>query len=117
GIHADVAAVRAAIALPWSNGPVEGEINRLKTIKRQMYGRAGFDLPRQRGLCAAGKGALDKSALRSRPHHHICGRTNFQPPLTPRSFGSRGDAEAAKSLPGRASFFVSPSVPRPDQRS
>ena len=53
GIHADVAAVRAAIALPWSNGPVEGEINRLKTIKRQMYGRAGFDLLRQRVLCAA----------------------------------------------------------------
>ncbi len=53
GIHADVAAVRAAIALPWSNGPVEGEVNRLKTIKRQMYGRAGFDLLRHRVLCAA----------------------------------------------------------------
>ena len=48
-----VAAVRAAIALPWSNGPVEGEVNRLKTIKRQMYGRAGFDLLRHRVLCAA----------------------------------------------------------------
>src|SRR5690606_36541731 len=53
GIHADVAAVRAAIALPWSNGPVEGEVNRLKTIKRQMYGRAGVDLLRQRVLRAA----------------------------------------------------------------
>jgi transposase len=32
------AAVRAALRLPWSNGQVEGQVNRLKTIKRQMYG-------------------------------------------------------------------------------
>lgn len=53
GIHADVAAVRAAIELPWSNGPTEGHVNRLKTVKRQMYGRAGFDLLRARVLHAA----------------------------------------------------------------
>lgn len=53
GIHSDVAAVRAAIELPWSNGPTEGHVNRLKTIKRQMYGRAGFDLLRARMLHAA----------------------------------------------------------------
>jgi hypothetical protein len=29
---------------PWNNGPIEGHINRLKAIKRQMYGRAGFEL-------------------------------------------------------------------------
>lgn len=39
--------------LPWSTGPVEGHIHRLKLIKRQMYGRAKLDLPRIRVLHAA----------------------------------------------------------------
>jgi transposase len=47
------AAVRAAAMLPWSTGPVEGQINRLKTIKRQMYGRAKLDLLARRFLLAA----------------------------------------------------------------
>jgi hypothetical protein len=34
------------VATPWSNGPIEGHINRLKAIKRQMHGRAGFELLR-----------------------------------------------------------------------
>ena len=46
----DQAAVRAALSLPWSNGQVEGQVNRLKLIKRQMYGRAKFDLLRLRFL-------------------------------------------------------------------
>jgi transposase len=46
GIRRDESAVRAAVTLKWSNGPVEGHVNRLKTIKRQMYGRAGFVLIR-----------------------------------------------------------------------
>jgi transposase len=50
GIRQDEAAVSAAISEPWSNGPVEGAINRLKTIKRQMYGRASFELLRRRVL-------------------------------------------------------------------
>lgn len=50
GIRQDQAAVEAALALPWSNGPVEGQVNRLKVIKRQMYGRANFDLLRHRVL-------------------------------------------------------------------
>ena len=50
GLKADWAAVQAALTMPWSNGQVEGQVNRLKTIKRQMYGRAGFDLLRQRVL-------------------------------------------------------------------
>ncbi|WP_408871502.1 ISL3 family transposase [Craurococcus roseus] len=53
GLRADRQAVRAAVAEPWSNGPVEGQINRLKLIKRQMFGRAKFDLLRQRVLHAA----------------------------------------------------------------
>jgi transposase len=44
------AAVRNALQEPFSNGLVEGHINRLKTIKRQMYGRAGFELLRVRLL-------------------------------------------------------------------
>jgi transposase len=60
GIHAmtqfvrtlkqDLGAVEAAVTEPWSNGPVEGHINRLKTLKRQMYGRAGVELLRARLL-------------------------------------------------------------------
>jgi transposase len=47
---ADLAAVRNAVSEPWSNGQVEGHINRLKTIKRSMYGRAGIALLRARLL-------------------------------------------------------------------
>lgn len=50
GLQKDAAAVRAALRLEWSNGQVEGQVNRLKTIKRQMYGRAKFDLLRRRVL-------------------------------------------------------------------
>lgn len=48
GLLRDVDAVRAALTLPWSSGPVEGKINKLKLIKRTMYGRAGLDLLRAR---------------------------------------------------------------------
>ena len=40
GIKADFAAVRAAMTEPWSNGQTEGQITKLKLVKRQMYGRA-----------------------------------------------------------------------------
>jgi transposase len=50
GLRQDEAAVRAALRLEWSNGQVEGQVNRLKLIKRQMFGRAKFDLLRQRVL-------------------------------------------------------------------
>ena len=53
GIRRDEACVKAAVTGRWSNGPVEGHVNRLKTIKRQMYGRAGFVLLRARVLTAA----------------------------------------------------------------
>ncbi len=48
GIERDYDAVREALRQPWSQGPTEGKINKLKTIKRMMYGRAGFRLLRQR---------------------------------------------------------------------
>ena len=44
GVEKDIAAVRNAIVSPWSNGKTEGQITRLKLIKRQMYGRAKLDL-------------------------------------------------------------------------
>jgi transposase len=46
----DAAAVYEAIDQSWSNGPIEGPVNRLKFLKRQMYGRASFDLLRLRVL-------------------------------------------------------------------
>ena len=53
GIQRDKAAVQAGLSLPYSNGPVEGHINRLKLIKRSMYGRTHFELLRQRVLRAS----------------------------------------------------------------
>src|SRR4051795_5212343 len=52
-LSADYDAVRAAVTLGWSNGPVEGQINSLKMLKRTMYGRAGLDLLGRRFLLAA----------------------------------------------------------------
>jgi transposase len=49
-LRQDHKAVKAALSSAWSNGQVEGQVNRLKTIKHQMYGRANFDLLRQRVL-------------------------------------------------------------------
>jgi transposase len=61
----DYAAVKAGVTLPWSTSPVEGHINRLKMLKRQMFGRARLDLlsrrfllaPRERQAQAVGLGA------------------------------------------------------------
>jgi transposase len=47
----DLSAVESAVSEPWSNGPVEGQLKRLKMLKRQMYGRrAGIELLRARLL-------------------------------------------------------------------
>lgn len=48
GLLYDIKAVENGIRLPWSNGAVEGHVNRIKSIKRQMYGRAGFELLRRK---------------------------------------------------------------------
>ncbi|RKR91782.1 transposase [Micromonospora pisi] len=50
GLVSDRDAVVAGLTQPWSSGPVEGQVNRIKTIKRQMYGRANLDLLRKRVL-------------------------------------------------------------------
>ena len=52
GLKKDLAAVRAGLTETWSNGPVEGFFHKLKLLKRQGYGRAGFDLLRARMLVA-----------------------------------------------------------------
>ena len=53
GINKDKASVRAAIIEPWSNGQTEGQITKLKLVKRQMYGRAKLDLLQARLIGAA----------------------------------------------------------------
>ncbi len=50
GLERDRAEVGAALSTEWSNGQVEGQINRLKLLKRQMFGRAGYELLRRRVL-------------------------------------------------------------------
>jgi len=52
GIQKDFSAVQGAVQSPWSNGQTEGQVNRLKMLKRQMFGRANFDLLRLRVLLA-----------------------------------------------------------------
>ena len=51
GLKKDLVAVRAGLTATWPNGPVEGFVHKLKLLKRQGYGRAGFDLD--------GKGAAE----------------------------------------------------------
>jgi transposase len=53
GLTADLQAVKAALEYEWSNGQVEGQVHRLKLVKRQMYGRGNLDLLRARVLRAA----------------------------------------------------------------
>ena len=75
GVAKDVAAIRAAITEPWSNGQTEGQINRLKMIKRQMYGRAKLDLLEAR-LIGAHKpptAAKLRQSPFSTPNHNVGG--------------------------------------------
>ena len=53
GLSEDHGAVLNALRYEWSNGQLEGQVNRLKLLKRQMYGRAKFDLLRARVLHSA----------------------------------------------------------------
>ncbi|WP_201832645.1 transposase [Microvirga zambiensis] len=71
GLWRDLEAVRGAVTMPWSTSPVEGQISRLKMIKRQMYGRAGLI------CCVSGFSTPPNSR-----HHTGCGRTTVQTALT-----------------------------------
>ncbi len=66
GVIKDKAAVRAAITTSWSNGQTEGQITKLKLVKRQMYGRAKLDL---------------LQARLSVPHDHPCTKIASEPIL------------------------------------
>jgi transposase len=55
GLREDYEAIKAGVTLPWSTSPVEGHINRLKMVKRQMFGRAHLDLLSRRFVGAPGK--------------------------------------------------------------
>nr|WP_183154845.1 transposase [Streptomyces shenzhenensis] len=52
GVERDRDAVIAGLTLPWNSGVIEGHVNRIKMLKRQMFGRAGFALRRKRVLLA-----------------------------------------------------------------
>jgi transposase len=54
GLRDDFDAVKAGVTLPWSSGPVEGQITRLKLLKRQMFGRASLALLERRFVLAPG---------------------------------------------------------------
>ena len=66
GVQKDKDAVLAGLTLPWSNGPVEGHVNRLKLIKRSMYGRAEFDLLKLRVLYQSKKSQDRKNKYKHR---------------------------------------------------
>ena len=55
GLREDYEAVKAGVTLPWSTSPVEGHINRLKMVKRQMFGRARLDLLSRRFVGTSGR--------------------------------------------------------------
>ncbi|HLB75577.1 MAG TPA: ISL3 family transposase, partial [Candidatus Dormibacteraeota bacterium] len=65
GLRDDYAAVKAGVTLPWSSGPVEGHINRLKMLKRQMFGRARLDLLSRRFIRAPDEGQAQAALPRA----------------------------------------------------
>ena len=65
GVQKDKDAVLAGLTLPWSNGPLEGNVNRLKLIKKSMYGRAEFDLLKVRVLYQSKKTQERKNKQKS----------------------------------------------------
>jgi transposase len=70
GLYEDYQAVKAGVTLPWSNGPVEGHINRLKMLKRQMFGRAHLDLLSRRFVGAPRDGPAQTACLRAPAQAH-----------------------------------------------
>jgi len=73
GLRDDYDAIKAGVTLPWSNGPVEGQITRLKLLKRQMFGRASLVLLERRFVLALGREPgqgqrpLELSEVQARP--------------------------------------------------
>jgi transposase len=70
GLYEDYEAVKAGVTLPWSTGPVEGHINRLKMLKRQMFGRAHLDLLSRRFVRAPREGQAQAACPREPAQAH-----------------------------------------------
>jgi len=70
GLYEDYEAVKAGVTLPWSSGPVEGHSNRLKMLKRQMFGRARLDLLSRRFLLAPRDRRARVPSPQERPDAH-----------------------------------------------
>ena len=70
GLYEDYEAVKAGVTLPWNSGPVEGHINRLKMLKRQMFGRARLDLLSRRLVLAPRKRRTQAAAPQEQPQVH-----------------------------------------------
>ncbi len=71
GLYEDYEAVKAGVTLPWSTGPVEGHINRLKMLKRQMFGRARLDLLRRRFVDTPRSGQAQAAHPRAPSHARV----------------------------------------------
>ncbi|MGH3235659.1 MAG: ISL3 family transposase [Streptosporangiaceae bacterium] len=84
GIRHDQQAVTNGLTLPWSSGKVEGTVNKIKMIKRQMYGRAGFDLLRKRVILHP---ALPGSHLAPPTERRSAMRWRHAPSTTPVAIG------------------------------
>ncbi|HEY5865567.1 MAG TPA: transposase [Candidatus Tectomicrobia bacterium] len=65
GLYEDYQAVKAGVTVPWSSGPVEGHINRLKMLKRQMFGCAHLDLLSRRFVLAPRSGQTQATCQRA----------------------------------------------------
>jgi transposase len=70
GLYEDYEAVKAGVTLPWNSGPVEGHINRLKMLKRQMFGRAHLDLLSRRFVLAPRERRTQAAGPREQPQVH-----------------------------------------------
>jgi len=70
GLYEDYEAVKAGVTLPWNSGPVEGHINRLKMLKRQMFGRARLDLLSRRFVGAPRDGPAQTACPRAPAQAH-----------------------------------------------
>ena len=77
-LREDLAAVQAGLTLRHSNGQTEGQVNRLKLLKRQGYGRANFDLLRKRVLRGPDRHRYPRALHQILPPvHHKCGRASI----------------------------------------
>ncbi len=111
GLHDDYAAVKAGVTLPWSNGPVEGHINRLKMLKRQMFGRAHLDLLSRRFVGAPRDGPAQTARPRVPAQTHAEAASPRGPPAAGRGLTAHvlGGGRSPCSVGSRA--MAAPSGP------